>query len=137
MGSVSSINPGLQNLLQTLSTLDPTDLSSPSVVAALEKAPASDIVQISAAATQLQTVDALFGVSNSSAATSGTDFSNILTSSFGENATTTPALAGLSAAQLASYASSLQASNAESLFNTTGTAATNSSQSDPLLNLLG
>jgi hypothetical protein len=67
MGSVASTNNGLSDLLQTLtndnSPLLPT-LSSPAVEAALENAPATDIVEISAQAVQLQEADTLFGISN-------------------------------------------------------------------------
>jgi hypothetical protein len=41
-------------------------LSSPNVQKALENAPASDIVQLSEQALQLQATDALFGISNTS-----------------------------------------------------------------------
>src|ERR1700733_14088440 len=65
--NIASTNNGLADLLQTLtnenSPLLPT-LSSPAVEAALEKAPATDIVEISAQAVQLQDADALFGISN-------------------------------------------------------------------------
>ncbi len=67
MGSVASTSNGLSDLLQTLtnenSPLLPT-LSSPAIQAALEKAPASDIVQISDEAMQLQNAEALFGAPN-------------------------------------------------------------------------
>ena len=66
MGSVSSANPGLQNLLQTLSNLNSPVLSSPAVTSALQTASPADIVQLSEAATQLEGVDAMFGISNSS-----------------------------------------------------------------------
>ena len=67
MGSVSSsLNPGVADLLQTLANVNSPVLSSPAVVSALEKAPASDIVQLSAEATQLQNMDALFGLSAAS-----------------------------------------------------------------------
>jgi hypothetical protein len=66
MSSVSSASPGLENLLQTLSNVDSPALSSPSVVAALQNAPPSDIVQLSTAALQLEGIDALFGVSRNS-----------------------------------------------------------------------
>ena len=56
MGSVASTSNGLSDLLQTLtnenSPLLPT-LSSPAIQAALQNAPASDIVQISNQAMQL------------------------------------------------------------------------------------
>jgi hypothetical protein len=70
MSSVSSVNPGLQSLLQSLSNIGSPVLSSPSVVSALQNAPPSDIVQLSAEATQLEGVDAMFGMSSDS---SGTD----------------------------------------------------------------
>ena len=66
MGSVASTSNGLSDLLQTLtnenSPLLPT-LSSPAIQAALENAPASDIVQISNQAMQLQDTEALFATS--------------------------------------------------------------------------
>jgi hypothetical protein len=75
MGSITPTNPassnatnnGLSDLLQTLTSENSpllSTLSSPSVQKALEAAPASDIVEISAEARQLQSVDALFGISN-------------------------------------------------------------------------
>lgn len=67
MGSVASTSNGLSDLMQTLtnenSPLLPT-LSSPKIEAALENAPASDIVQISDEAIQLQNAEALFGAPN-------------------------------------------------------------------------
>jgi hypothetical protein len=66
MGSISSTNPGLTDLLQTLSSADPSLLSSPSVTSALENASPSDIVQLSDAAIQLQSVDAMFGMPDAS-----------------------------------------------------------------------
>jgi hypothetical protein len=73
MGSVSSsLNPGVADLLQSLTNVNSPVMNSPAVVSALEKAPASDIVQLSAEATQLEGVDALFGISGTSA-TSNTD----------------------------------------------------------------
>lgn len=75
MGSVSSsLNPGVANLLQTLTSVKSPVLNSQSVVSALEKAPPSDIVQLSAEASQLQGVDTLFGISTpSSSSASNTD----------------------------------------------------------------
>lgn len=69
MGTVSSANNGLSTLLQTLSNENSpllSTLSSPSVESALEKAPTSDIVQISEQALQLQATDELFGIAPSS-----------------------------------------------------------------------
>jgi len=67
MGSVSSLNPGVADLLQTLTNVNSPVMNSKAVVSALEKAPASDIVQLSAEASQLQSVDALFGLSSTPA----------------------------------------------------------------------
>lgn len=64
MTSVGAANPGVSNLLQMLNNMDSPVLSSPAVTAALEKAPAGDIVQLSAEAMQLQNVDALFGITD-------------------------------------------------------------------------
>lgn len=80
MGSASSINPGVANLLQTLSGVDSTVLSSPKTVSALENAPPADIVQLSDDATQLATVNALFGLPNSASDTSDTSVNNLLES---------------------------------------------------------
>jgi hypothetical protein len=67
MGSVSSsLNPGVADLLQSLTNVKSPVMNSPAVVSALEKAPASDIVQLSEEANQLQSVDALFGISSAS-----------------------------------------------------------------------
>jgi len=71
MGTVSSsLNPGVADLLQTLTSVNSPVMNSQSVVKALESAPASDIVQLSEEASQLQSVDALFGISSASAPTS-------------------------------------------------------------------
>jgi hypothetical protein len=70
MGTTSSVNPGLANLLQRLSDVDSPLLSSPQALAALQKASPADIVQLSAEATQLQTFNALLG--SADATSSGT-----------------------------------------------------------------
>jgi hypothetical protein len=70
MSSVSSsLNPGVADLLQTLTNVNSPVMNSKAVVSALEKAPASDIVQLSEEATQLQGVDALFGLNTTSTPT--------------------------------------------------------------------
>jgi len=78
MGSVSSsLNPGVADLLQTLTNVNSPILNSQSTVNALEKASPADIVQLSAEATQLEGVDALFGISapsNSQASNTDTLF---------------------------------------------------------------
>jgi len=65
MGSISSTNPGLSELLQSLtnsgSDVLSSILSTPNVQSALEQAPAGDVVELSDQALQLQVVGALFG----------------------------------------------------------------------------
>jgi hypothetical protein len=61
MSSVSSTNPLLANLLQTLSTVNSPVLSSPAALSAIDNAPPADIIQLSVAATELEGVDAIFG----------------------------------------------------------------------------
>ena len=100
MGSVNSTNPGLTNLLQTLTNENSplaATLSQPNVEKALATAPASDIVQISDEALQLQTTDALFGVSGGSSSSSPTDALFGITDASATNTATTtdPLLAAL------------------------------------------
>ncbi|HEY3741424.1 MAG TPA: hypothetical protein VGL53_16345 [Bryobacteraceae bacterium] len=106
MGTTSSISPGIANLLQTLSSVDGPIASSPGLAAALEKAPPSDIVQLSIAATQLQTVSSLFGGGTDStssanpfaAGTNNNDFTNlesVLTGSSGPTSESAQAAAQL------------------------------------------
>jgi len=119
MGSVASANNGLSDLLQTLtnenSPLLPT-LSSPAIQTALENAPSSDIVEISEQALQLQTADAIFGISNT--ATSPTDslFSALANAGSSSTASTTGAPL---ADQLAAYQGNLQTQEIQTLFDTT------------------
>jgi hypothetical protein len=114
----TSINPGVSNLLETLSNLNSPVLSSAAMVSALEKAPPSDIVQLSAEATQLEGVDAMFGISGTADGSS-----NSLTS----------ALAGLeNAAAGTGNSSSSSASTAAQLSNHQAMV-----QSDEALALLG
>lgn len=128
MGTTSSINPGIANLLQTLSNVDGPVASSPGLVAALEKAPPSDIVQLSVAATQLQTVSSLFGGADDTstanpftAGTNNNDFTNlesILTGSSGP---------GSESAQAAA-----QLQNVDSLFGIADSTNTSSNFTDPV-----
>lgn len=63
MGSMPSITPGVANLLQTLTKFDSPLLSSPNVVSALKQASPTDILKLSAEATQLEGVSLMFGES--------------------------------------------------------------------------
>jgi len=121
MSSVSSTSPGLQNLLQTLSSLNSPVLSSSPVTSALKKAPTADIVQISVAATQLQGVDAMFGIADStgsSASTVLTNLENLASGTTGASTATTASSqsATSSADQLAGAEAALQAQQTQGLF---------------------
>jgi len=134
MGSVSSVNPGIADLLQTLTNVNSPVMSSKAAVSALEKAPAADIVQLSAAANQLESVDAMFGISTSPT----TDVSSTLTAleslGPGSTGTTTPSvLANASPADLAANGlAALQAQLTQGLFGT----GTNNSLSGSLFNAI-
>lgn len=121
MSSVSSVNPGVADVLQTLSNLDSPIASSQSVVSALEKASPADIVQLSNAATQLQNVDVLFGVPapTSTSSTENNLLESLLSGGTGASAsssTTTPATSTESTAQqLLSAQASQQTSEIDDL----------------------
>ncbi len=154
MGTVASTNPGLANLLQTLSDVNSPLLSSPSAVSALEKASPSDIVKLTTAATQLEEVTSIFANSDASAfggpeaslfggsenANSGFNTLNSLESALSESAYASAgqAPAGSSSAtlpsnQLAQYQGSLQAAEADALLGAGGTGGA----SDSLFSFLG
>jgi hypothetical protein len=152
MGSVSTPNPGVASLLQTLSNLNSPILASSKVTSALAKAPVSDVVEISMAASQLENVDALFGISNGSStgASSLANLANLAAVSAGPASTTAAAdnssssaptsvlsnqqLASASPAdQMANYQAALQASTVQGLF---GTGTTNGS-SGSIFNVIG
>jgi len=66
MSSVAATNPGLSNLLQTLSATSPqlsSILSSSTVQSSLKNASPQDIVKLSEQALELQQVSSLFGSS--------------------------------------------------------------------------
>jgi len=133
MGSVSSANPGLTDLLQTLSGISPV-LSSPSVTSALEKASPADIVQLSTAATELESVDALFGAPQA-APNQGLDAMLGLPSTSTATDPATQALDALFGAPASSSSTNqtstdLQAAEAASLLESNGA-------SGSLLNVLG
>jgi hypothetical protein len=142
MGS-ASVNPGVSDLLQTLSNLNSPVLSSPKVVAALETAPTSDIVELSMEATQLEGMDALFGISDGSSGSS-TDPSSILASlestlaGSNDSTATAPSSSSASSAaspatQLAGYQASLQSEETQALLG----GATGSTLNGSLFNLTG
>ncbi|MGB7759351.1 MAG: hypothetical protein WBL61_05950 [Bryobacteraceae bacterium] len=146
MGSVSSINPGVANLLQTLSNDNSPVMSSPAVISALKKAPTNDIVQLSMQATQLDSVDALFGLSNSSSTGTGSSLNpaNLLNGSSGAASTapqtdansllSSAALSGTSPSdQLVYYQTASQAAQTQGLLD----AGAISSPSGSLLDVTG
>src|SRR5208283_3111602 len=146
MGTTSSANLGVANLLQELTNAGSPLASSPTAVAALEKASPSDIVQLSADASQLQGLDVLFGQTNTgttaTANQSAADsiLSALYPNSASTNSTNTPleslyqalqnastpatstsgssstASTPLLAQALASYQSNLQADEIQSMF---------------------
>jgi hypothetical protein len=106
-------------------------LSSPAVTKALESAPPSDIVQLSAAANQLQIVDAIFGISNSS----NTNMSSSSLSALENSATGSSGSASAAdqSAQNANAQAALQSELTQGLFG----AGTSTSVSGTLFNALG
>ena len=126
-GGTGSSSNGLTDLLQTLSNENSpllSTLSSPAIQTALENAPASDIVEISDQAMQLQATDALFGITSSSDSPTDNLFSALADSSSG---TGTSALSssldpGSSLAdQLAAYQGNMQTQEAQTLLGNTST----------------
>lgn len=128
MGTVASTNPastnatnnGLSDLLQTLTNENSpllSTLSSPSIESALENAPPSDIVEISAQAQQLQSMDALFGISSSTGNSSTSLFSALATaeSSAGSSAASSLNPGSSLADQLAAYQGNMQTQEAQTL----------------------
>jgi hypothetical protein len=117
MGSVSSTNPGIAALFQTLSTVSSPLMSSQGTVSALESASPSDIVALSDAATQLQGVSELFGLpGESNAGGSESSLSYLLAGSLAADSaqttsttsSTAPAAGSSATDQLANYQATLQ-----------------------------
>jgi hypothetical protein len=136
MGSVASTNNGLSDLLQTLTNENSpllSTLSSPNIEAALQKAPASDIVQISDQALQLQATDALFGISNTTASPTDSLFSAL--ANVGSSASSSASGSSLDpgsslADQLAAYQGNMQTQETQALFGATPSTTTPSSLYD-------
>lgn len=136
MGTVSSTNPGLANLLQTLSNVDSPLLSSQSTLSAIENSSPADIVKLSDAATQLQEVGAIFG--DGSQTTPESLFNGSSTFSALEDALTSPSTSTTSStsgatnpaiptSQLPAYESSLQSAEADALLDPGPTSSSASS----------
>jgi len=134
MGSVASINPGLADLFQTLSNVNSPVLSSPAAVSALEKASPTDIAQLSIEASQLEGMDALFGISASSDPNTSNLLESVDSTLTGSSAPASLASStGSTADQVASYQTSVQAAEAQTLLGTGPTG----SLSDSLFDLIG
>ena len=143
MGSVSSANPGVANLLQMLQAGGSTLLTSSRVTSALQNAPASDVVQLSMNTVKSQNMDALFGVTGG-ATTNGATLENLLTGATGTANTTqdttgngvlsTAELAAAAPAdQVAYYQSAAQAAQSQGMMN----AGIFSNTSGSLINVVG
>ncbi len=130
MGSVASTSNGLSDLLQTLtnenSPLLPT-LSSPAIQAELESAPASDIVQISDQAMQLQDAEALFGTPNTASTPTDSLFAALMPAGSGA---TSSATGSSLADQFAAYQGNVQTQEAQTLLGITPAATTPNSLYD-------
>jgi hypothetical protein len=119
MGSVASTSNGLSDLLQTLTNENSpllSTLSSPAIQAALQNAPASDIVQISDQAMQLQDAEALFGTP--ATASTPTDSLFAALTPAGSSAAS-PAPGASLADQLAEYQGNIQTQEAQTLLGVT------------------
>ncbi|MGD1090884.1 MAG: hypothetical protein ABSB35_02705 [Bryobacteraceae bacterium] len=140
MGSVSSTNPGVANLLQLLSNVNSPVASSPSAVSALEKAPPSDIAQLSVEAIQLQGMDEMFGILNGPENPAST-LTNLLEAPQAAAATEASATANGTAANpaassttsLAAQLADAQLEEVQGLFGT----GTIGNSSNSLLNVIG
>jgi hypothetical protein len=126
-GSTGSSSNGLTDLLQTLTNENSpllSTLSSPAIQTALENAPASDIIEISDQAMQLQASDALFGITSSSDSPTDNLFSALADSSSGtgSSASSSSLDPGSSLAdQLAAYQGNMQTQEAQTLLGNSST----------------
>ena len=130
MGSVSSAAFSVSSLLQSLTSTSPqvsSALSSSTVQAALQTAPAGELVDLSTQALQLQESDLIFGDSN--AAETGT-LPSVLASTLAPSSESASSSANSSASstasQLTAYQSQLQAQDLQALFGIAATAAPSS-----------
>jgi len=143
MGSVSSTNAGVANLLQMLQDGGSSVLTSSRVTDALQNASASDVVQLSVDAIKSQNMDALFGVTSSSN-TNASSLESMLTGKTATTGTTQNTLDTgiLSSEQLAQATPADQASYYQSAAQALQTQAmvTNgifSNKSGSLINVVG
>ena len=119
MGSVASTSNGLSDLLQPLTNENSpllSTLSSPAIQAALQNAPASDIVQISDQAMQLQDAEALFGTTTTASTPTDSLFAALTPPG---SSATSPAPGASLADQLAEYQGNIQTQEAQTLLGVT------------------
>ena len=133
MGSIPSVNPGVSDLLQTLSSAESasgsTVLSSPAVQSALQSASSGDIVQLSARALQLQEANGLFGSADSTQ-TAASIILSALNSSQSGSATASATTTGSTAPATAAAAEA--ASESEQVSELFGTSSNTGSGNEPL-----
>jgi hypothetical protein len=122
MGSVAAAGFSVANLLQNLTSGSPqvsSALSSSTVQTALQSASASDLIELSGQAVQLQEANLLFGDSSTAPGTPATpaipSALNPLSSLMSSSSSTAPSTAPL-ADQLAGYQSDLRSQEMQSLF---------------------
>jgi hypothetical protein len=116
MGSVSSSNPAITNLLQTISSAQSPVLSSPAVISSLENAPPADIIQISTAATEMAGIDAEFGITPTPTDTEDTDLNSVLSDLAPSQ--TTGSTQATTAQQLNTYQSAVQEADTQAILGT-------------------
>jgi hypothetical protein len=123
MSSIASVNPGVSDLLQTLSSAGSTPassvLSSPAVESALQNASPRDIAHLSAEALQLQEANGLFGSPDSTQTAASIILQALNSSSLGS--TTNSASAPGSTALSSAAASAASASELEQVSGLLGT----------------
>lgn len=147
MGSIASTNPastgagsnnnGLTDLMQTLTSENSpllSTLSQPSIQSALENAPPSDIVEISEEAQQMQSVDALFGISSTANTSTDSLFSALAdaVSSASSSAASSLDTGSSLADQLAAYQGNMQTQETQTLLGLNPSTNTPSSLLDVL-----
>lgn len=127
----SSLNPAIANLLENLTAINSPLMQSPQALAALENASPQDIVQLSTEATQIEGLNAMFGIgpdSSSSASDSllsaiyqppADAVSNLENPGTGASTATSNSTQYLANA-LATYQQNMQATQMDALFATSG-----------------
>jgi hypothetical protein len=138
MGSIPPVNPGVSDLLQTLSNSGLTSVSStlstPAVQTALENASPGDIVSLSAEAVQLQEATGLFPSADSTQTAASIILQALNNSKSGStaNGASTPAATTPAASAAATAATAAQASELEQVSELFGTNSNAGTGNEPL-----